>query len=221
MTDTTTAVLDAGGRYGVHPSWKSFRGELRYFLFEPERDEAARLTAKYAGRTPADVAVLPVALGASEGTVRIHRLRHPGLSSAYEPNPDALSFAYGRKEEGEIVGAYEAPMTTVDAFADRNALGFDFLKLDTEGSEATILDGAARQLEEHVLGVRCEVFWDRLFKGAPLFGDIHDRLAARGFELLNLDYDGRGTHCSRFAVGPRYGKLEGCDAVWIRPLDRV
>ena len=31
-----TTVLDAGGRYGLHPNWKPFTGELDYYLFEPD-----------------------------------------------------------------------------------------------------------------------------------------------------------------------------------------
>ena len=29
-----TIVIDAGGRYGLHPSWKPFNGALKYYLFE-------------------------------------------------------------------------------------------------------------------------------------------------------------------------------------------
>ena len=51
MTDEIkTIVLDAGGRYGLHPSWKPFTGELLYYLFEPDIEEASRLRQKYESR---------------------------------------------------------------------------------------------------------------------------------------------------------------------------
>ena len=46
-----TTVLDAGGRYGIHPSWKPFSGELEYYLFEPDRGESERLEKKYSRRS--------------------------------------------------------------------------------------------------------------------------------------------------------------------------
>ena len=45
--DFTTTVIDAGGRYGKHPTWKPFRGELAYHMFEPDAVEAERLRLKY------------------------------------------------------------------------------------------------------------------------------------------------------------------------------
>lgn len=35
-TNLEMSVLDAGGRCGLHPTWKSFTGELNYHLFEPD-----------------------------------------------------------------------------------------------------------------------------------------------------------------------------------------
>ena len=36
-------VIDVGARYGIHPSWKPYQGELSYYLFEPDKKEAHRL----------------------------------------------------------------------------------------------------------------------------------------------------------------------------------
>ena len=55
-----TRVIEAGGRYGMHPTWKAFTGELNYFSFEPDRaafgwqarvslDEGVRKTMKSYG----------------------------------------------------------------------------------------------------------------------------------------------------------------------------
>ena len=42
-----TVVLDAGARYGIHPTWNNFGGELRYIMFEPDPAESTRLRTKY------------------------------------------------------------------------------------------------------------------------------------------------------------------------------
>jgi len=46
MKNVNTIVIDAGGRFGVHPSWKKFDGELSYHMFEPDDIEADRLKNK-------------------------------------------------------------------------------------------------------------------------------------------------------------------------------
>lgn len=212
---TTTVVIDAGARYGIHPTWKGFSGDLRYLMFEPDRREADRLAHKYAGRGGA-VAVIPQALGEREGSLAINVLRHHGQSTAFEPNPGSFWFGKTRPNEGDVVARYEAPVTSIDDYCAGSGLALDFLKSDTEGSELAILKGAARQLEENVLGVRCEVQFEPVFLGAPSFADIYTYMTGKGFFLLNLDYAGAGSPCNGLFAGDRYGILTGTDAVWLR-----
>jgi hypothetical protein len=42
-SESTTVVIDVGGRYGMHPSWSGFAGDLLYLAFEPDPQEAERL----------------------------------------------------------------------------------------------------------------------------------------------------------------------------------
>ncbi len=213
-----TTVLDAGARYGIHPTWKGYGGELNYVMFEPDREEAQRLAQSYAQSRP-DVRVENKALGESSGELEMQIYRHHGQSSHYQPNTENLWFAVTRPGEGDIIGSYTAPMVTVDDYAQDNGLAFDFMKLDTEGHELSILKGAEQQLKEHVLAVRAEVHFDYVLHDIPLFPDLHSFFMDRGFQLLNLGYDGQGQHLNGFADGPRYGVLLGCDAVWVRRLN--
>lgn len=215
IEERPTIVFDAGGRYGLHPTWRAFKAPLDYHLFEPDREEADRLTRKYASRAGA-VSTHAIALGESAGTLRINVLRHKGQSSALTPKTDSLWFRDARPDEGEVVSAYDAPMSTIDAQAARLGRTPDFLKLDTEGSELSILRGAARCLSESVLAVRSETHFDPVYEGMALFPELHAYMLAHGFSLLNLEYAGAGVPWSEFADGPRYGSLVGCDAVWIK-----
>ncbi len=212
----TTTVIDAGGRYGLHPTWKPFTGELQYFLFEPDPIESGRLEAKYKSRA-GEIKVVSGALASVDGPLAIQMFRNRAMSSSVARNPVSALFKGERLREVEILDAITVNAHAIDAYCDRHGLSVDFLKLDTEGTEFEILQGASRQLDTHVLGVRSEVSFDRVFDGMPLFGALHDLLADHGFVLLNLDYEGRGDYQTDLvkATG-RYGILTASDAVWIR-----
>src|SRR3546814_18604332 len=102
MTDTaapdlwTTVVVDAGGRYGMHPSWRGYEAPLDYRMFEPEPVEAARLARKYAARE--DVTVLAQALGAEpEYSIELFLPAHLGYVGAPPPQPATPWFVHVRR----------------------------------------------------------------------------------------------------------------------------
>lgn len=210
----TTAVVDAGGRYGMHPSWRGFEAPLDYRMFEPEPVEAARLTRKYAGRD--DVTVLAEALGAvPDSTLELFITAHRGYVGATRPNPDSLWFGDVRRDEGTVEGTITAPATTLDAYLAAAGSRADFLKIDVEGHELAVLEGGAHTLDR-VLALRVEVQFDDSFEtqtASAIFAHLIDRL---DFRLMRLDYDGRGQPLSYLTVDGNFGALCGCDAVFVR-----
>lgn len=225
MTETaapdlwTTVVVDVGGRYGLHPSWRGFEAPLDYRMFEPEPVEAARLTRKYAARK--DVTVLAEALGAvPDSTLELFITAHRGYVGASPPNPDSLWFGAVRPGEGAVEGTITVPATTLDAYLAATRSRADFLKIDVEGHELAVLEGAAAALDR-VLALRIEVQFDISF-GAQTASEILSHLIdKRGFRLMRLDYDGRGQPLSYLAVDGNYGALCGCDAVFVRKLPSI
>jgi len=216
----TTSVLDAGGRYGLHPTWKPFTGEMDYYLFEPDPEECKRLAMKYASRAE-EVRVIGKALAEHNCTLDLNIFRNRAMSSSAVRKPISSLFLGERLSEVDVVERIKVQAVSIDSFCDSNDLQLDFMKLDTEGTEFQILRGAKKQLR-HILGIRCEVAFDQLFEDMPMFGDIHGYLVREGFYLLNLDYEGRGDYQNEFVkVDGRYGILTGTDAVWMRRLELV
>lgn len=210
----TTVVVDAGGRYGMHPSWRGFEAPLDYRMFEPEPVEAARLRRKYAARK--DVTVLAQALGAvPDSTIDLFITAHRGYVGATKPNPDSLWFADVRPDEGAVEGTITVPSTTLDAYLAACGRRADFLKIDVEGHELAVIENGAAALA-NVLALRVEVQFDDSFEAqtaSAIFSHLIDRL---GFRLMRLDYDGRGQPLSYLTVDGNYGALCGCDAVFVR-----
>lgn len=210
-------VIDAGARYGLHPSWQPVRNLARLFLFEVDADEAGRLARKYA--KDQNITVYPHALFSRETTLKFHVRAHHALNSIYEVNEELLAREHYMHSEHNNVGAHEVKAVTIDGFFADTPI--HFLKLDTEGAELEILTGAEKALGSTILGVRAEVPFAPILKDAPLFGDIHKFMLDRGFELLNLDYTGRGSPRSPFTNPDRFGKLMSSDAVWIITPERL
>lgn len=211
-----TTVLDAGGRYGLHPTWKPFKGELDYYLFEPDEKESSRLKEKYKHRSD-EIKIYPSGLSENGGEYTLNLFKNKAMSSTNVRNPISSLFLGERLQEVEIIDTIKFPTTSIDSFASSQNLKVDFLKLDTEGTEFNILKGAEYQLGNHVIGIRVEVAFDFIFEGMPLFGTIHDFLLNHNFILLNLDYDGKGDYqFEQINVNKRYGILTSTDAVYVK-----
>lgn len=221
----TTIVIDAGARYGMHPSWQAFGAPLRYFAFEPDAEEARRLE----GQRRDGFEVVRHALGRCAGERELRLTRHRGCSSFLEVDQDSEWFGRYRPGEGQLEGTRRVWMQAVDDFAEARGLLVDFLKVDTEGTELEVLEGAERQLGGPVMGVRVNVNFQPAYKGQALFPDIHGYLVAKGFFLLNLDYFGRGVPCYGLVRNPdplmpdteRYGVLVASDGVWLKRYRQV
>jgi len=211
-----TTVIDAGGRYGIHPTWKGFSGELAYYLFEPDSSECERLVSKYANRAD-EVNILNLALDECDGLLEIDLFRNRAMSSSAVRNPISSLFKNERLREVQIINRIQVQSRSIDSFSVENNLKVDFLKLDTEGSEYEIILGARKQISSNVIGIRVEVSFDHIFVGKPLFGTISEFLLNAGFFLLNLDYNGRGDYQNEFVnLDNRYGVLTATDAVFLR-----
>ena len=211
-----TSVIDAGGRYGIHPSWKSFTGELSYYLFEPDAAECARLELKYSNRKD-EINIFNLALDQRDGSLEIDMFRNRAMSSSSVRNPISSLFKNQRQDEVDIVDQIRIQSRSVDSFCSERNLKIDFLKLDTEGSEYEILLGAVEQIAETIIGIRVEVSFDQIFAEKQLFGAISDFLLKKNFFLLNLDYRGRGDFQNEFVnIDRSYGILTASDAVFLR-----
>jgi FkbM family methyltransferase len=210
-------VVDAGARYGLHPSWAELRGCAEFHLFEMDREEASRLSQKYKGDQL--ITVHPIALYSSDTTLKFRVSEHQALNSVLQVNDDFLQSSDYMLRDFQVKDEMMAPARALDSLFSGRAV--HFLKLDVEGAEYELLKGAVNLLGTTVLGVRSEVLFAPIYKGAPLFGDLHRVMLDNGFELLNLDYTGAGNKAGHFTLPGRYGKLLSSDAVWIVSNDRL
>src|SRR3989338_3395197 len=149
-----TTVIDAGARYGMHPSWRAFGGPLRYFGFEPDKREVERMQNQ---SQPPAMEIIACGLGKKPGSRKLRLASHRGCSSFLKVDPRSEWFGRYRRGEGTLESIVHVPTCAIDDFADDRKIKIDFLKVDTEGTELEVIEGAKRELARHVLGVRVNV----------------------------------------------------------------
>ena len=125
--------LDVGGNYGTHSTLMMSHGVDAYY-FEPNATCHGyfEATARRNGFRPQ---IEPVALGAASGSIT---LRYPRLETWLGSTNTAVADAL---DDADMITS-EVPMRTLDSYCATLPPGPMLLKIDAEGSELAILDGA-------------------------------------------------------------------------------
>ncbi len=180
-------VIDVGARWGISERWASLAPDIRIFGFDPDASECARLNAAAAAASDETVTYVPVALGPRRGVATLHVTSEPACSSLYPPI-SPLTRAIPELAGATEVGRAEVTLASLDEWCGENGVRIvDVLKLDTQGSELGVLEGAERTLAAVQL-LEIEVELNPIYEGQPLFGDVDRFLRSRGFLLWRLDH---------------------------------
>jgi FkbM family methyltransferase len=215
--NNTINVLDIGARYGIHPSWKNF-GKANYHLIEADKTEAKRLKKKY--KKFKNIFIYNKALGKDHDNLYFKVLRNPAMSGFLERRNISPLFWGERKVQEQIKSLKKIKTISLNAFTRENNVKFDFLKLDVEGLEPTILTHGLN-IFNNLLAARSEVNFCNIFKldkkKTGSFSLIHEIFTNHDFILLNIDYQGKGDYFHKFLSSKqRFGVLQNADAVWIK-----
>jgi len=151
--------------------------------FEPAAGECEKLTAlQRPGHT-----YLPYAIG--DGAIRpFHECSSAYMSSLFEPNLALLEKFQNLAPFFEIVRTHDVQTWRLDDIPE--TVGADFLKIDVQGAELLVLQGATERLKD-VLVVHTEVEFLPMYKGQPLFADVDAFLRAQGFAFHKMRPWGR------------------------------
>ncbi len=175
-------VFDVGANAGQFALWlreAGYRG--RIVSFEPLSSAYEQLLKR--SRRDALWTVAPrVAIGSEEGEIEMHVSANLASSSILDMAAEQVAAA----PESRYVGKERVLLRRLDSFAHYvepdSAL---FLKVDTQGYEDRVLQGAAGLLDRCV-GLQLELSFVPLYQGQQLFDGMLEILRARGFDLWAL-----------------------------------
>lgn len=197
------AIVDVGASDGrvSRVLLKHFPAAAVY-AFEPQPRYAEAL-AGFAGREPR-FRPQTLALVDAPRTVELHVTQSPGQSSLLSPNAALHAYDAAGSTVTQVV---RVPGVRLDDWAREHAVQPQAMKLDIQQAELVALRGADRLLRESLRAVYTEVFFNPMYDGGCLFGDIDRCLRDRGFSLHDL-------------YRPRYdrqGRVAWANALYVRP----
>jgi FkbM family methyltransferase len=207
VSNNELVLVDVGARGGIDPRWRPFHDRLSVIAFEPEAEECARLRQR---QYPYKIEFLPVALGARNNeSATLYITRQPGCSSTLRPHAELCQrYEYG--PQLEVVATQSITLQRMDSVLTTQP---HMIKVDTQGTELHILQGAGRLLEG-CLAVEAEVEFDQQYVDQPVFADVDAFMRSQGFRLQALKrsyWRLKGQHGSA-----RGGKLMHGDALYFR-----
>jgi len=174
-------IVDAGAAaYGVDPYDNLSRQGLCHVVgFEPNREDCEKRNAT----RMTNHIYLPYALGDGRER-RFFLCNNPLTSSFYKPN-SALLDKFSNLEPGiRVVSEFDIQTRRLDDLSEIQDV--DYLKLDVQGAELDVLNGAERLLTATLL-VHTEVEFIPMYIDQPLFGDIDVALRRKDFWLHKLN----------------------------------
>jgi len=181
----STAVIDVGARAaGVEFDWWRLDGLAKFYGFEPDAVECARLSreAKETNR-PADY--FPVGLGREAKMSPLYITQHPACSSIYEPDPVLIARYQGLQVTTPVRETQIQLARLDDWWSGEGNPEVSFVKIDTQGSELDILEGAPNLLAQ-CLGVEVEIEFARIYQNQPLFHQVDALMQSSGFHLWRV-----------------------------------
>lgn len=189
LLDRPLRYLDVGARGGLSSFLAHYSRFLETTLVEPEQSEAARLTSQ-------GYRVIDKALGARRHQATLHVTRKGGLSSLLKPGGRFLDYYRGASDRFDVVKSVELPVTTIGEICAEWGEEFDFIKLDTQGTELDVLRGLG---DSRPLFVITESSFLDLYESQSTFPETAGFLEERGYIIWDL----------RFQTQPPPGKRHG------------
>ena len=176
-------IIDIGANDGGYArEMRAYGYSGRFLSFEPLAEAHRGLVAASKGDQRWLVADR-MAIGSFDGEVDIHVAENSVSSSILEVG----ELHTGAEPKARTTRIEKVPIRTLDSI-DHPAIRAArkrFLKIDTQGYEGRVLDGAAKSLQS-TCGVQLELSVVALYEGQELYMEIFERLRVSGFELWGL-----------------------------------
>ncbi len=215
------AVVDVGASEvtSAHTPYAALvaAGRARVTGFEPEAAALAQLRQRHAGN--AHYHYEPHVVGNGEPAT-FHETHWSPTASLLPPNRALLDRYHNLGEHVVVKAQHRVPTVRLDDVLPPG--GMDLLKIDVQGAERMVFDGARMRLSSCLM-VWTEVEFVPLYEGQPLFADIDQRLREHGLQFLCFAGLAQRTLASwpQAAAAPRHPQQLWADALYVPSPERM
>lgn len=180
-------IIDVGAHTGLVADALDFLYQPKsLWAVEPNPAHSAQLDARFRGRP--QILVVNCCLGEANGEANFNVYEFDAASSLYACKPGHMA-SLGLSERSTSL---KVQMRTLRELIPKDLATLDLLKLDCQGAELSVLKGAGERIHD-IRWLYCEVSIDRIYDGAPLWGELHLFLRSSGFELRGMSgFSGSG-----------------------------
>lgn len=172
--------IDIGASIQIIPRWKRIdKSNLKYILFEPNQNELKKLNfnRKYYNHYK----LYNFALSNKNKILKLNITKGIYQSSVLKPNFN-LTNQFLNPERYSIIEKKLLNAKDLDYFKINDA---DFIKIDAQGYNYQILQGAAKTLK-NIIGIETEAEFAQVYKKQKLFGDISSYLNKKNFDFIDF-----------------------------------
>jgi len=173
-----TVVLDIGAHKGEYGGYLRRAGwDGRIVSFEPQ--SAVRPTLETAASADGNWTVAPqMAIGDSDGEISFNISAETDMSSALPLADSAMAFT----PTSAMVGHETVPVRRLATVFDEHVTAADtvFVKVDTQGFESAVMDGAAPVMDR-IAGWQLEMSIEKIYDGEADWRVMLDRMDALGY----------------------------------------
>jgi FkbM family methyltransferase len=176
--------------------------QAKLFAFEPVPDSFAKV-AESCGNS-SRLKAFNVALSNVPGKADFHLSNWSDASSLLKPQATGSTADKYTASNKSI----QVAVDTIDSVCEReNVSHINLLKMDAQGAELKILEGAMRMLDKGGIDViYTEILFVEFYKGSGRFDQVMSLLVDKGFRLHNLYHLAHNQH----------GQLAHCDAIFVK-----
>ena len=209
------SLVDVGCRNGIPEELSQIQKSIFSIGFDADKVECERLNQQ--PHPYHDRQIFPLFVSGGQESVDFHLYHARGSSSSLQPNQRYQTLFGG--PVFKIEQSVRVQAMGLDAFFSNNPElpAPDFIKLDTQGSELQILEGAVEALQTCSM-VEVEVEFIEMYERQSLFSDVMNFMLAQGFDLFHLN---RVISQRRGFSAYAKGQLTFGDALFVRREDRI